>query len=503
MSQSSARLAPRPVAWPLTLQISGFSRSSWVKTMSLPSRAMRSNSSGSSTWDCIHSMSPPAQKAGPSPVSTTTSESGSRCTSVKTLRQLGVQAPVDRVALLGPVQRDGEHTPLARKAHALVTVEVDGGHVVVGARSMKRRRWRAGLPYSCSSTRMRRRQWLAPHSSVMPMPPCSCTASCASSRACGPTKALAACTATAPVRGAALQRRDRLGQHGPRFLQAQVHVHRAVHHHLVGCQRRAELPARLDVLEGQRERGFHRADGVGAGGQRGQQPAVRQSGSRQRHRLARLELQRGRAAAIEQRVGPHAQAGRAGPHREPAALARLLAFDQQQVGQVGVQHHLAAAHQLRAIRAHRPGAIGERAGGTPAALQQRGYPLRALLAARMQPDHIGGERAARNQRLVDAPGAGRLRQDGDRADAHAQAAVRLVAGHGEPAELGHLLPARSVEPALLGRQAVPGRRVVAFPAEALRRIGERPIDFIEVRGRLHRPSSILAITLRWISLLPP
>ena len=83
MSQKSATVAPSPTASPFRRQITGFSRSSRPKTICFASTAIPSKIAGSSIASCSQSMSPPAQKARPAPVSTTMSVSSSAAISRK------------------------------------------------------------------------------------------------------------------------------------------------------------------------------------------------------------------------------------------------------------------------------------------------------------------------------------------------------------------------------------------------------------------------------------
>jgi len=72
MSQNSAIVAPRPMAAPLTLAMIGFGQSRMAWTSFLPFSNSARNSFGSSIISWIAEASPPAQKALPAPVRTTT-----------------------------------------------------------------------------------------------------------------------------------------------------------------------------------------------------------------------------------------------------------------------------------------------------------------------------------------------------------------------------------------------------------------------------------------------
>ncbi|MNI66534.1 hypothetical protein D3C73_1221040 [compost metagenome] len=81
MSQKSATVAPRPIASPFTLAITGLSQSIAPKTMRFASRTASEKPWGSFRILSICDKSPPALNARPAPVSTRTSVSGSAATS--------------------------------------------------------------------------------------------------------------------------------------------------------------------------------------------------------------------------------------------------------------------------------------------------------------------------------------------------------------------------------------------------------------------------------------
>src|SRR6266487_1742699 len=107
-SHSKASDAPSPVAWPLSRQMSGLSRSSWPNTISFAWRAVSSNKAGSSIAACIQSMSPPGAAGQDHDV---------RFSIVPDVGEdageLGVQLGIHRIERVRPVEREHEDAPAA------------------------------------------------------------------------------------------------------------------------------------------------------------------------------------------------------------------------------------------------------------------------------------------------------------------------------------------------------------------------------------------------------
>jgi len=273
---------------------------------------------------------------------------------------------------------------------------------------------------------------------------------------------------------------------------------------LVGADGGAELLAGLDVLQ----RAFHdrlqRAEGIGRQRQRGQQRRMAAVSRFQRLAGAVIQFHRRSAPAIEQRISGlrHCTGRRFDPMPARRAVRRQR-LDQQAVGDVGVQRHLAPALQP-ALAGHDGRCfVGEQAGCAHRTAAEQRQQARALRRVAVPHHDVGREEAGGDQRLVDEGPAGGLRQQRDRADAKAQSALLFAAGHAQPAQVGHLLPGLGAEAPLRGRQPLLRLEAMALTRIALRGVGQRGIGLVDPGFTVHRPSSALAMMLRWISLEPP
>ena len=119
-SQASAMSQPSPAAAPLTAAITGFGMPCSKATLLCvwPCRRQPLNATcpaGAFSRSFMPAMSPPEQNALPLPVSTTARTASSSATRSEHGDELGAQRVVDRVAHLGPVERDDRDLVLDRQ----------------------------------------------------------------------------------------------------------------------------------------------------------------------------------------------------------------------------------------------------------------------------------------------------------------------------------------------------------------------------------------------------
>ena len=193
---------------------------------------------------------------------------------------------------------------------------------------------------------------------VMPMPPCSCTASWPTIRqerlTCTFTAESAAARSVAVL---GLDHHRRIGRHRAGLLQRYQHVDGAVLQHLEVADRRAELLACLEVLDGEPVQRIHDADGFGSQRRDGEfgdafedrQTAVERADEVSLADIHARQRDVGRATAILRRIAVDLHAFGTGWHQEQAdallvaSAARGAGADDEMLGAVAVDDDAARA----------------------------------------------------------------------------------------------------------------------------------------------------------------